>query len=100
MPETLTRTEARPEAQPRPATETHTRAAALERRITVVAVVLPFVGFLVALYLLWGSGVTALDLAILAVMYVFVGFGVTIGFHRLLTHRSFEAQPWARTTLA
>ena len=74
--------------------------ARLERQITVVAVVLPFLGFLVALWLLWGGAVTGLDLAILAVMYAAVGFGVTIGFHRLFTHRSFEAKPWLRATLA
>ena len=74
--------------------------ARLERQITVVAVVLPFLGFLVALWLLWGGAVTGLDLAIFAVMYAAVGFGVTIGFHRLFTHRSFEAKPWLRGTLA
>ena len=66
----------------------------------MVAVVLPFLGFIAALWLLWGGAVTGLDLAILAVMYVLVGFGVTIGFHRLFTHRSFEAKPWLRGTLA
>src|SRR4051795_12768519 len=79
---------------------TTTRAARLERQITVVAVVLPFLGFIAALWLLWGGAVTGLDLAILAVMYAAVGFGVTIGFHRLFTHRSFEAKPWLRGTLA
>ena len=74
--------------------------AQLERQITVVAVVLPFLGFIAAIFLLWGGAVTGLDLAILAVMYVLVGFGVTIGFHRLFTHRSFEAKPWLRGTLA
>jgi stearoyl-CoA desaturase (Delta-9 desaturase) len=76
------------------------RISALERRITVVAVVLPFVSFLLALWLLWGGAVTARDLAILAVMYVLIGFGVTVGFHRLFTHRSFDAKPWLRATLA
>jgi len=80
--------------------ETHTRAPALERRITVVAVVLPFVGFVTALVLLWGRGVSFLDLAILGVTYALVGFGVTIGFHRMLTHRAFDAKPWVRATLA
>src|SRR5829696_1499574 len=75
-------------------------ASALERRITVIAVVLPFVGFLAALWMLWGGAVTGRDLAILAVAYVLVGFGVTIGFHRMLTHRSFEAKPWLRATFA
>ena len=80
--------------------DTHTRASALERRITVVAVALPFLGFLAAIALLWGSGVTWLDVGILAVMYVAVGFGVTIGFHRMLTHRAFDAKPWVRATFA
>ena len=78
----------------------HPSASALERRITVVAVVLPFAGFLAALWLLWGGAVTARDLLILAVAYVLVGLGVTVGFHRMLTHRSFEAKPWLRATLA
>ena len=40
-----------------------------ERRITVAVVVLPFAAFLLALWLLWGGLVTAIDLCILAVMY-------------------------------
>jgi stearoyl-CoA desaturase (delta-9 desaturase) len=72
----------------------------LERRITVAAVVIPFLGFLGAIVLLWGGLVTGRDLAILAVMYVLVGFGVTIGYHRLLTHRSFDAPTPVRVVLA
>src|SRR3954454_9342449 len=74
--------------------------SALERRITVAAVAFPFLGFLAAIVLLWGGLVTGRDLAIFAVMYVLAGFGVTIGYHRLLTHRSFEASPAVRGTLA
>ena len=73
---------------------------ALERRITITAVVVPFVAFLAAIVLLWGGLVTGLDLAIFAVMYALVGFGVTIGFHRLLTHRAFEAPAPVRAVLA
>ena len=72
----------------------------LERRITVLAVFLPFAGFIAAIALLWGGGVSARDLGILAVMYVLTGFGVTIGFHRLLTHRSFDAPAPVRGGLA
>lgn len=74
--------------------------SAAERRITVVVVVLPFAGFCVAIYLLWGGAVAGRDLGILAVMYLLAGFGITIGFHRLLTHRSFDAPDWLRGTLA
>jgi stearoyl-CoA desaturase (Delta-9 desaturase) len=72
----------------------------LERRITVGAVVIPFVAFLAAIVLTWGGLVTGRDLAIFAVMYLFVGLGVTVGYHRLLTHRAFEAPAGVRGTLA
>lgn len=73
---------------------------ALERRITIAAVIIPFLGVIAAIALLWGGGVSARDLAIFAVMYALAGFGVTIGFHRLLTHRSFEAPIPVRAGLA
>jgi stearoyl-CoA desaturase (Delta-9 desaturase) len=95
MTSTLTDPAERPAAAPEPP-----RTSALERRITVAAVVIPFIAFLASLYLLWGGAVTGLDLAILAVMYSVVGFGVTVGFHRLFTHRSFEARPGLRGALA
>src|SRR4029453_5531212 len=63
----------------------------LEKRVNLLAVALPFVGTLAAIVLLWNSVVSATDLAILVVMYVLTGFGVTVGFHRMLTHRSFQA---------
>lgn len=72
----------------------------LERRITIAAVVIPFLGFLAAIVLFWNNGVTALDLAIMAGMYLFTGFGITVGYHRLFTHRSFETKEWVRVTLA
>jgi stearoyl-CoA desaturase (delta-9 desaturase) len=63
----------------------------LEKRVNLFAVALPFAGTLAAIILLWNSVVSATDLAILAVMYVLTGLGVTVGFHRMLTHRSFQA---------
>jgi stearoyl-CoA desaturase (delta-9 desaturase) len=61
-----------------------------EKLANLVGVVLPFLGFVAAIVLLWNRAVDWIDLTILAVGYVLVGFGVTIGFHRLLTHRSFQ----------
>jgi stearoyl-CoA desaturase (delta-9 desaturase) len=72
----------------------------LEQRITITAVTLPFLGFLVAIVLLWNNGVNWLDLAILAGMYIFTGIGIVVGYHRMLTHRSFEAKRWLKITLA
>lgn len=65
-------------------------ASLLERVVTGVAVVLPLIGLIVAVCGLWGWGFTWLELALLAVMFFATGFGITIGYHRLLTHRSFE----------
>jgi stearoyl-CoA desaturase (delta-9 desaturase) len=63
----------------------------LEKRVNLLAVALPFAATLAAVVLLWNSVVSLTDLAILAVMYVLTGLGVTVGFHRMLTHRSFQA---------
>jgi stearoyl-CoA desaturase (Delta-9 desaturase) len=54
-----------------------------------IGLILPLAAFLVAIFLLWNSLVAWTDLAVLAVMYPLAGFGTTVGFHRLLTHRSF-----------
>jgi len=60
------------------------------RNVNLAGVIVPFVAFLGALVLLWNRAVGPLDLGILAVMYLLSGIGVTVGFHRLLTHRAFE----------
>jgi stearoyl-CoA desaturase (delta-9 desaturase) len=71
-----------------------------ERLANLAGVVVPFAGVLAAILLLWNSWVDVTDLAILAVMYFATGLGVTIGFHRLLTHRSFRTTPWLEHTFA
>ncbi|MDO9355239.1 MAG: fatty acid desaturase [Solirubrobacteraceae bacterium] len=49
----------------------------------------------------WGSGfLDWTDVAIFALMYTWAGFGVTVGYHRLLTHGSFETKPWVRYMFA
>ena len=63
----------------------------LEKRVNLLAVAIPFVATIAAIVLLWNSVVSATDLAILAVMYVLTGLGGTVGFHRMRTHRSFQA---------
>jgi stearoyl-CoA desaturase (Delta-9 desaturase) len=70
-------------------------------RITnLVAVLLPFAAFLGAIVLLWHRAVDWTDLAIFAVFYVATGFGITIGYHRLFTHRAFETSRALRVTFA
>ena len=57
--------------------------------MNLIGVFLPLVGVLVAIVLLWDTAVGWASLAVLAAMYVVSVMGVTLGFHRLLTHRSF-----------
>jgi len=61
-----------------------------EKTVNILAVVLPFAATIAAIPLLWNQLVSATDLAILVAMYLITAFGITIGYHRLLTHRAFE----------
>jgi stearoyl-CoA desaturase (delta-9 desaturase) len=62
----------------------------IEKVANLGAVVVPFLATLAAVVLLWNRLVSATDLAIAAVMYLVTAVGITVGFHRLLTHRSFQ----------
>jgi fatty acid desaturase len=66
----------------------------------VAAIVIPFAAFVLAAIMLWGQLVEWIDLAVLALAYVATCLGVTVGFHRLLTHRSFQTYPSVRYALA
>jgi stearoyl-CoA desaturase (delta-9 desaturase) len=37
------------------------------------------------------------DLALFLAMYTVCAFGITLGFHRMLTHKAFQAHPWLKT---
>src|SRR6266699_3870463 len=77
-----------------------TAAAAVRVAVTVAIVTVPFCGFGVAVWLAWGHGLHLADILLAAAFYLVTGLGVTIGFHRLLTHRSFTAAPALRVVLA
>jgi stearoyl-CoA desaturase (delta-9 desaturase) len=74
--------------------------AALQRRLVVAVTIVPFAGFAFAVWALWGHGLSALDAGIALAFYVFTGLGVTVGFHRYFTHRSFETTPAVERLLA
>jgi stearoyl-CoA desaturase (delta-9 desaturase) len=60
----------------------------------------PFLAVVVAVVLLWNRVVDGWDLAILAAMYMISALGTTVGFHRLLTHRSFQTHKWMEYLIA
>ena len=62
-----------------------------------LAVVVPFIGVIVAVTLAWKVGWMGWSyLAMIVVGWAITALGVTVGFHRLLTHRSFETYGWVR----
>jgi len=63
-------------------------------------VVLPFVALIAAIPLAWGGWLTWADIVIAVAWYLVSGLGVTVGFHRYLTHGSFKAKRWLRVALA
>ena len=66
----------------------------------LIGLSLPFLGFVVAVVLCWERFVEPVDLVLLAVGYTLTCLGITVGFHRLLTHRSFKTSPTVRYGLA
>jgi stearoyl-CoA desaturase (delta-9 desaturase) len=70
------------------------------RNVNVGAVIVPFLAFIAAIPLLWNSLVGWTDLVILAMLYPLAALGITVGFHRMLTHRAFETYRPLKYTLA
>src|SRR5262245_7871395 len=72
----------------------------LERRVNIAAVLVPFLVVAVAVPLLWGDWIGPADVIAFALMYALSGFGVTVGFHRMLTHRAFQTPAATRYVFA
>ncbi|MFF4903697.1 acyl-CoA desaturase [Streptomyces sp. NPDC001260] len=68
--------------------------------VTGLIVVLPFVALGLAGWLLWGSLIHPTDIVLAAVLYTITGLGVTVGFHRGLTHGGYRAVRPLRIALA
>lgn len=62
----------------------------LDKVVNLFAVVIPFLATIAAIVLFWNQIVTPADLIIMVSMYLVTALGITVGFHRLLTHRSFQ----------
>ena len=61
-----------------------------DRVITGLVTAVPFLLLAVAAWQVWDEALHWRDLAIFAGAYVVTGLGITVGFHRLFTHRSFK----------
>lgn len=69
-------------------------------RVTnLIAVVLPPLVIAATVVVFWGQVIEPVDVVVLAVGYALTCIGITVGFHRLLTHRAFSTYPAVRVTL-
>jgi stearoyl-CoA desaturase (delta-9 desaturase) len=66
----------------------------------LVAVALPPTALVVAIVLLWHRAVGPLELVVMASLYVLTAVGVTLGFHRMFTHRALDSSRAMRAILA
>src|SRR3954454_21443341 len=71
------------------------------KALNLAGVLVPFAGLIAGIVLLWGTELVGWsDLAIMAGMYALTCLGVTLGYHRLLTHRSFQTYKGVQYALA
>ena len=70
------------------------------RLATLVVILVPMLGVVAAPFFVWGWGFGWTDLGLLVGMYVLTALGITVGFHRLFVHRSFETYTWVKFIFA
>ena len=63
------------------------------KTVVLVIVVVPLLATALAIRLLWERAVHWPELALLAILYILTTFGIGVGYHRMLSHRSFQAHP-------
>jgi stearoyl-CoA desaturase (Delta-9 desaturase) len=76
------------------------RKSVLEQSLVIAFMIIPVVGLVAAVTLTWGWGITLLDAVIATIAYFGTGLGVTVGFHRHFTHKSFKAVRPLKVALA
>ncbi len=89
----------RPRAEPG-AAELPDRKTWSQQVLLTIFLVVPFAALVAGVPLAWGWGMSWHDVVIAVVFYAVSGLGVTVGFHRLLTHKSFSARRPVRVALA
>ena len=80
-----------------PKTATPSRRGA--NTIVLISVIVPPLALLTVMILAWGQGFGVVDLSLFFGMYLVCGLGITVGFHRYFTHKSFECPRWVKMML-
>jgi stearoyl-CoA desaturase (delta-9 desaturase) len=74
--------------------------ARAEQVLLSVIIAVPLAALGAAIPLAWGRWIHWRDVLLMVVLYAISGHGITIGFHRYLTHRAFKAKKALRVALA
>lgn len=72
----------------------------LSRAIDLTSMIVPLAALVWIAYAQWGRSLDAVQICVMFAMYLFTGYGITIGYHRLFTHKGFQCGPGVRVTLA
>jgi stearoyl-CoA desaturase (delta-9 desaturase) len=70
------------------------------RTVTALIVGVPFIALAAAVTRFWGTSLHLHDVLLAIALYYFTGYGIAIGYHRLLTHKAFIARRPLRIALA
>jgi stearoyl-CoA desaturase (Delta-9 desaturase) len=76
------------------------RLQSLQSNFALATITLPFFGVILAIIILYYSGISTTEIVVLASMYFLTFIGVTVGFHRYFAHKTFEANSTIRIILA
>ena len=85
---------------PQPGDLTDVPMSTVDRTASAVVMIVPFLLVFLAGWLAWDDALHWQDLVVFVVCYVPIGLGITVGFHRLFTHRSFWTTRGVRFALA
>lgn len=72
----------------------------LVRISNLSALIIPLIAFVVAIIFLWIKGFHWTEFSLLIGMYILTVLGITVGFHRLFTHKAFETNGFIQGVLA
>ncbi len=75
------------------------RVSWVKKLVTALVIILPFIGLVGGIVMLWGWGISWIHVVLLVVGYLLTGHGVTVGYHRHFTHKSFDTGPVVKATL-
>jgi stearoyl-CoA desaturase (Delta-9 desaturase) len=87
-------------AAPGPADVQPVAHESLDPTFTGLVTAVPMLALGVAAWRSWEGLLQPRDLLVFGILYVLTGLGVTVGFHRLFTHRSFKTRRVVRAALA